>query len=25
MGNDMIEEDLAIGINKNTLKYGRYL
>lgn len=25
MGNDMIEEDLAISINKNTLKYGRYL
>jgi len=25
MGNDMISEDLAISINKNTLKYGRYL
>jgi hypothetical protein len=25
MGNDMIEEHLNISINKNTLKYGRYL
>mgnify|MGYP001127663725 CR=1 FL=1 len=25
MGNDMIEEHLNICINKNTLKYGRYL